>query len=80
MASEVPKKMIKIRFEGSFSVSADYLKFGIGGVISSAAICFPSHRSLFHCLQGAQCPPEVNVLHSWAVVLSKFSGKSSLYE
>ena len=44
MASEVPKKMIKIRFECSFSVSAE---FGLGAVISSAAICFPSHRSLF---------------------------------
>ena len=33
-ASEVSKKMIKIHFEGSFSVSADW-------------VCFPSHRSLF---------------------------------
>ena len=62
--------------------------FGLGGVISNAAICFPSHCSLFTVMyfiasfeyQGAQCLPEENVLHSWAVVLSKFSGKSSLYE
>ena len=64
--------------------------FGLGGVISSAAICFPSYRSLFtvilslrlniRCRFRAQCPPGVNVLHSWAVVLSRFSGKSSLYE
>ena len=66
--------------------------FGLGAVISSAAICFPSHRSLFtvslhlnircrfRLRQGAQFPPEVNVLHSWAVVSSKFSGKSSLYK
>ena len=70
-------------------------EFGLGGVRSSAAICFPSDRSLFTVMyfslrlnircrfrlrQGAQYPLEVNVLHSWAVVLSKFSGKSSLYE
>ena len=24
-----------------------HTRFGLGGVISSAAICFPSHRSLF---------------------------------
>ena len=32
MASEVPKKMIKIRFEGSFTVSLQ-TRFGLGGVI-----------------------------------------------
>ena len=78
MASEVPKKMIKI--QGSFTVSLQ-TRFGLGGIISNAAICFPSHRSLFiRCRFRAECPLEVNVLHSWAVVLSKFSGKSSLYE
>ena len=46
MASEVRKKMIKIHFEASFTVSLQ-IRFGVGGVISSAAISFPSHRSLF---------------------------------
>ena len=36
IASEIPKKMIKIHFE-----------FGLDGIISSATICFPSHWSLF---------------------------------
>ena len=40
--------MIKIRFEGSFGGSkGPETKFGLSGVISLAAICFPSHRSLF---------------------------------
>ena len=50
-------------------------EFGVGGVVTSAAICFPLHRSLFTVMyftlrlnircrfrlrQGVQCPPEVN--------------------
>ena len=61
MASEVPKKMIKI--QGSFTVSLQ-TRFGLGGIISNAAICFPSHRSLFiRCRFRAECSLEVNVLH-----------------
>ena len=45
MASEVPNKMIKVRF-GAVLVSPQ-TEFGLGGVISSAVVCFPSHRSLF---------------------------------
>ena len=59
-------------------------EFGLG----RAAICFPSHRSLFTVMyfvasfeyqvafsvktMPSSMPTEVNVLHSWAVVLSKF--------
>ena len=31
----------------------------------------------FRLIQGTQWPPEVNFLHSCAVVLSKFSGRST---
>ena len=88
MASEVPKKMITIRFEGCLA--------GLGGVISSAAIFFPSHRSLFTVMyfvpsfeyqvsfpvktRSSMHTGSEPFLHSWAVALSKFSGKSSLYE
>ena len=45
MGSEVPKKMIKSVLRGV--LVSPQTEFGIGGVISSAAIFFPSHRSLF---------------------------------
>ena len=68
--------------------------FGLGGVISRAAICFPSHRSLFTVMyfiasfeyqvtflvKTRSSMPTGNECFAWAVVLSKFSGKSSLYE
>ena len=91
MASKVPKKMIKIHFEGSFTVSLQ-TEFGLGGVISSAAICFPSHRSMFTVMYFiASFEYQVSFPSSMhtgskrfafmvAMVLSKFSAKSSLYE
>ena len=51
--------------------------FGLGGVISSAGICFPSHRSLFIVVYFIASFEYQ--LSFWAVVLSKFSDKSSLY-
>ena len=68
-------------------------EFGLGDVISRAAICFPSHRSLFNndvfyssFEYHVAFPVETRsstatgsgVLYSWAVVLSEVSGRSSL--
>ena len=63
--------------------------FGLGGVISSAAICFPSYRSLFTVMYFiASVEYQVSFPSSmptgserFALLgrgLSKFSGKSSL--
>ena len=61
MASEVPKKR------------SDLFPF-TSAVVYSDVFYRLNIRWLFRLRQGAQYPPEVNVLHSWAVVLSKFSG------
>ena len=45
MASEVPKKMKKSVLRAV--LVSPQTEFGLGAVISSAAICFPSYRSLF---------------------------------
>ena len=67
-------------------------EFGLGAVISSAAICFPTHRSLFTVMYFiASFEYQVSFSFKtrssmptgsepWAVILSKFSGRSSPYE
>ena len=66
MVSEVPKKRSDLFPFTSVIVYSDvFYRLNI--------------RCRFRLRQGAQCPPEVNVLHSRAMVLSKLSGKPSLY-
>ena len=85
MASEVPKKMIKSILMAV--LVSPQTGFGLGGVISSAAICFPSHRSLFSVMYfiasfeyQVLIPSSMPTGSERFANLSKFSGKSPLYE
>ena len=83
MASEVPKKMKKSVLRAV--LVSPQTEFGLGAVISSAAICFPSYRSLFTVMYfiasfeyqvafpfKTRSSMPTGSEHSWAVVLSKF--------